>query len=712
MTFSIHGRTGGGYAIGPVENTFDGVDLADAQLARDTYFAANPAKLAAYDSNPFYLIRLAYPDTVRAEFREGGQWIDYTPFLQGLPGEVASLVNVPVGELPFKKSDGTFGGSNMRLLEDGSILAPPGFGVESGSVQFGDVLLLSEQAGFLGIFNLLNNKQYTILDYATPRSAGSSRPTQFRLLGAEIPFNAQPVFSTNLTANPISVNYTVQNTARNNALTFKTSAPMANVLIKITKVSNGVVAKYIPNKTAWEEEEGGLTWAAGDNTVDLDDTPIIFNSGDVINFEIRSTANNVLGNPSGVPYIVSTQQVAEFHDVVMDDDYTATDVRDKLASLTGTNRLGIASIKDSVTSVAGRTGAVVLSASDVSGLATVATTGAYSSLSGLPTIPTNTNQLTNGSGFITAVQAPVQSVQGFTGSVVLTKTDIGLGNVDNTSDINKPVSTAQQTAIDAKMTQHTASVDPHPQYTTTAEASAAAPVQTVNGLTGAVVISTGNIAEVGNLFYTDGRVQTYITGAGYNVKSVASVGAGAPVYQGNSSGAVTLRSIIGTGAINITQNTNDITIFTSIVNSGVGQGVVKGTVTGVTTMKGITAGRGMTITSNTDDVQVSSTQFPLVYNASGQAASPKIWYGTVTSDANGDFTVNYATAGFTVAPVVTATARLSTGVIIDRAWATLNTAPTTTTAAGYTLRGNPVSGSGDSVRFAPNVTVMIMAVGI
>lgn len=32
----------------------------------------------------------------------------------------------------------------------------------------------------------------------------------------------------------------------------------------------------------------------------------------------------------------------------------------------------------------------------------------------------------------------------------LTKADVGLGNVDNTSDANKPVSTAQQTALDAK----------------------------------------------------------------------------------------------------------------------------------------------------------------------------------------------------------------------------------------------------------------------
>jgi hypothetical protein len=45
---------------------------------------------------------------------------------------------------------------------------------------------------------------------------------------------------------------------------------------------------------------------------------------------------------------------------------------------------------------------------------------------------------------------PVSSVNTQVGAVVLTKSDIGLGNVDNTSDINKPVSTAQQTALDLK----------------------------------------------------------------------------------------------------------------------------------------------------------------------------------------------------------------------------------------------------------------------
>ena len=44
----------------------------------------------------------------------------------------------------------------------------------------------------------------------------------------------------------------------------------------------------------------------------------------------------------------------------------------------------------------------------------------------------------------------VTSVSGKTGAVTLTKSDVGLTNVDNTSDSNKPISTATQTALNAK----------------------------------------------------------------------------------------------------------------------------------------------------------------------------------------------------------------------------------------------------------------------
>lgn len=49
-----------------------------------------------------------------------------------------------------------------------------------------------------------------------------------------------------------------------------------------------------------------------------------------------------------------------------------------------------------------------------------------------------------------AAAAPVQSVAGKTGAVTLAKADVDLANVDNTSDANKPVSTATQNALNLK----------------------------------------------------------------------------------------------------------------------------------------------------------------------------------------------------------------------------------------------------------------------
>ena len=51
---------------------------------------------------------------------------------------------------------------------------------------------------------------------------------------------------------------------------------------------------------------------------------------------------------------------------------------------------------------------------------------------------------------------PVTSVAGKTGAVTLAKGDVGLGNVDNTSDANKPISNATQAALNDKQSKITA----------------------------------------------------------------------------------------------------------------------------------------------------------------------------------------------------------------------------------------------------------------
>lgn len=129
-----------------------------------------------------------------------------------------------------------------------------------------------------------------------------------------------------------------------------------------------------------------------------------------------------------------------------------------------------------VQSVNGKQGVVVLNATDVgadltgsasqalqdakdytdtevstldSSLATVAKTGSYNDLSNKPTIPSIAGLATEAQ--VQDVQDNLDAHEADTANPhSVTKAQVGLGNADDTSDADKPVSTAQQTALDGK----------------------------------------------------------------------------------------------------------------------------------------------------------------------------------------------------------------------------------------------------------------------
>ena len=84
----------------------------------------------------------------------------------------------------------------------------------------------------------------------------------------------------------------------------------------------------------------------------------------------------------------------------------------------------------------------------------------YTNLAGFPgtgetgkiyvALDTNKTYRWSGSAYIYITSGAVDSVAGKTGVVTLVKADVGLGNVDNTTDAAKPISTATQTALDGK----------------------------------------------------------------------------------------------------------------------------------------------------------------------------------------------------------------------------------------------------------------------
>ena len=125
-----------------------------------------------------------------------------------------------------------------------------------------------------------------------------------------------------------------------------------------------------------------------------------------------------------------------------------------------------------VTSVNTKTGNVVLTASDVG------------ALSDQTTIPTKTSDLTNDSGFITS--APVTSVNSKTGAVVLSAADVGA--------YTKPAGGIPKTDLTAAVQASLDKAD---------TALQSAPVTSVNGSTGAVVIGNATTASAGLMSATD-----------------------------------------------------------------------------------------------------------------------------------------------------------------------------------------------------------------
>lgn len=138
-------------------------------------------------------------------------------------------------------------------------------------------------------------------------------------------------------------------------------------------------------------------------------------------------------------------------------------------AVTGQNTVVADQANDTLTLVAGAN--ITLTTNDATDSITISSTSVATNAFGVVTgntgtatadLPTDTLAITGGTGISTAATDTPDGL-------VITNTDTG----------------------SAARTAHEAAADPHPQYTTTAEAAAAAPVQSVNGQTGNVTVAAG-----------------------------------------------------------------------------------------------------------------------------------------------------------------------------------------------------------------------------
>lgn len=190
--------------------------------------------------------------------------------------------------------------------------------------------------------------------------------------------------------------------------------------------------------------------------------------------------------------------------------------------------------------------------------------------------------------------APVQTVAGRIGNVVLSKSDVGLNNVDNTSDLNKPISNAVQSGLDTKAN----SVHSHSSSEITdfsSSVSGLLPVKNILSGNGISVTSSGSdftVAATGQFGLTseqvDDRVSNLLVAGNYvnlnynDLSDILTVSVTGVQPSGNYANSVH------------SHTSSDITDFNSAVS-------------GLLPVKDIVAGTGIAVTSSSGLYTINST---------------------------------------------------------------------------------------------------------
>jgi hypothetical protein len=159
--------------------------------------------------------------------------------------------------------------------------------------------------------------------------------------------------------------------------------------------------------------------------------------------------------------------------------------------------------------------------------------------------------------------------------LTLVKADVGLSNVDNTTDSEKPVSTAQQTALDLKANlvspSFTTPTLGTPSSGTVTNLTGTASIN-VNGTIGSTTPTTGAFTTLTTTAAnntTTGSGQIYLNGATGNRIDFKAIGDGAPTYTDRSLGtkivlwpmvdASRVDYALGIGADNVWLSVPDLT---------------------------------------------------------------------------------------------------------------------------------------------------------
>ena len=158
----------------------------------------------------------------------------------------------------------------------------------------------------------------------------------------------------------------------------------------------------------------------------------------------------------------------------------------------------------------------------------------------------------------------VTSVNGKQGVVSLTKADVSLGNVDNTSDANKPVSTAQQSALNLKANLASPALTGTPSAPTAAVGTSTTQIATTAFVNAEIANDAAPKTHVGATGTAHGVATTSVAGfmSSTDKTKLDGVAAGANAYVHPASGvtAGTYKSVTVNTLGHITAGTNPTTL--------------------------------------------------------------------------------------------------------------------------------------------------------
>jgi hypothetical protein len=302
------------------------------------------------------------------------------------------------------------------------------------------------------------------------------------------------------------------------------SLPFLNVLpSELTELSQDAVNAALVAGTGLSK-----TYNDGANTITLNvDTATIATTNYV------DSAITGVNNQSGTTYVLVS-------DIGVADGVASLDPDGKVPD----SQISAAIARDSELSSHTSASTSVHGIADTSALATktyadnAASTAAAAIVAAAPDALNTLNELAaalgNDASYASTIttalgtKAPIASPT-FTGTVSgVTKTHVGLGNVDNTTDANKPISTATQTALDLKLSSATAS-------TTYAPIASPTFTGTVGGVTKAMV----GLSDVDNVSTTTIYSNQYVLVTGTS-RTISSTTDKFNVVEFNSSNPITV----------------------------------------------------------------------------------------------------------------------------------------------------------------------------